>query len=409
MKKIYEKWNRINLVLRILCGMTVGIILGLAVPGARGIAIIGKLFVGALKGIAPLLVFVLVISSLANAKDGGKSNMGRVVFLYMLSTILGAVVAVLGSKLFPVSLTLNGISDTIDQSAPQGISEVFVNLLNNIVTNPIASIANGNYIGILFWAVILGIMLKGAADSTKKMLSDLADAVSGAVKVVISFAPFGILGLVFDAIASNGLNIFADYGKLLALLVGCMLFQEFVTNGLIVGLSLRQNPYSLISKCARESGLTAFFTRSSAANIPVNMELCKKLGLDEDSYSVSIPLGSTINMDGAAITITVMTLAACNTMGIAVSIPAAILLSIIATLSACGTSGVAGGSLLLIPLACSLFGISGDVAAQVVGIGFIISVIQDSCETALNSSSDVLLTATSEFTEWKKEGKKLPF
>ncbi|MCQ2417485.1 MAG: serine/threonine transporter SstT [Oscillospiraceae bacterium] len=407
MKNLYEKWNSVNLVLRILCGMIIGIFLALVIPQASGIALIGSMFVGALKAIAPLLVFVIVISSLANAKQGHKSNMGTVIMLYMVSTILGAVVAVLGSTLFPVTLTLSGVSEDIE-AAPQGVAEVFSNLLSNVVANPIASIANANYIGILFWAVIFGVLLKKSAPSTKKFLSDIADAASDAVRVVISFAPFGILGLVFEAISSSGIEIFMDYGRLILLIVGCMLFQEFVTNGILVGLSIRQNPYPLIMKCARESGLTAFFTRSSAANIPVNMELCKKLGLDEDNYSVSIPLGSTINMDGAAITITVMTLAACHTVGISATLPASILLSIIATVSACGTSGVAGGSLLLIPLACSLFGISEDVSAQIVGIGFIISVIQDSCETALNSSSDVLLTATAEFSEWKKQGKKLP-
>lgn len=407
MKKIYEKWNSINLVFRIIGGMIIGIILGLTVPYISGISILGTIFVGALKSIAPLLVFVLVISSLANAKAGHKSNMGTVIILYIASTILGAVVAVLGSFIFPVSFTLTGIEENI-QSAPQGLADVFTNLLNNIVSNPIASIANGNYVGILFWSAIIGLVMKKSSATTKLFLSDIADAVSGAVKFVISLAPFGILGLVFDAISTNGLNIFVDYGKLILLLVGCMLFQEFVTNGLLVGLTLKHNPFPLILKCARESGLTAFFTRSSAANIPVNMALCEKLGLDEDNYSVSIPLGSTINMDGAAITITVMTLAACNTVGIATTIPAAILLSVIATISACGASGVAGGSLLLIPLACSLFGIPDTISAQVVGIGFIIGVIQDSCETALNSSSDVLLTATAEFRQWKKEGRKLP-
>ena len=256
---------------------------------------------------------------------------------------------------------------------------------------------------------ILGVALKKSKDSTKQMLSDMADAVSMVVRWIISLAPFGILGLVFNSISTSGLNIFTEYGKLILLLVGCMLFQEFVTNGIIVGLCLRRNPYPLISRCARESGLTAFFTRSSAANIPVNMELCKKLGLNKDNYSVSIPLGSTINMDGAAITITVMTLAAANTLGISVSFPTALILSLLATVSACGASGIAGGSLLLIPLACSLFGISNDIAMQVVAVGLIIGVIQDSCETALNSSSDVLLTATAEFIQWRKEGKELPF
>ena len=283
------------------------------------------------------------------------------------------------------------------------------NLLLKLVSNPVDAVANANYLGVLGWSAILGVALKKSKDSTKQMLSDMADAVSMVVRWIISLAPFGILGLVFNSISTSGLNIFTEYGKLILLLVGCMLFQEFVTNGIIVGLCLRRNPYPLISRCARESGLTAFFTRSSAANIPVNMELCKKLGLNKDNYSVSIPLGSTINMDGAAITITVMTLAAANTLGISVSFPTALILSLLATVSACGASGIAGGSLLLIPLACSLFGISNDIAMQVVAVGLIIGVIQDSCETALNSSSDVLLTATAEFIQWRKEGKELPF
>lgn len=409
MKIFLKKWKNLNLVFRILCGMVLGVILAFLVPQASLIAILGSLFVGALKGIAPLLVFVLVISSLANSQTNSKGNMGTVVILYMTSTIIGAIVAVVGSFLFPVTLTLSGVEEATVQSAPQNILQVLTNLLNNIVCNPIASIADGNYIGILFWAVIIGVVMKKAAPNTKTVLSDIANGISDVVRAIINFAPFGILGLVFEAISTSGIEIFADYGKLLILLVGCMLFQEFVSNALIVGIALKQNPYPLISRCARESGLTAFFTRSSAANIPVNMGLCKNLGLNEDNYSVSIPLGSTINMDGAAITITVMSLAACHTLGIEVSVTAAILLSLIATLSACGTSGVAGGSLMLIPLACSLFGISSDISAQIVGIGFIISVIQDSCETALNSSSDVLLTATAEFRQWKKEGKKLPF
>ena len=408
MKGIYEKWNSISLIIRILVGMIIGAILGVAVPQATGIAILGDLFFGALKAIAPVLVMVLVMSSLANTKEGHNGNMTTVIVLYMLSTIIGAMVAVFACFLFPLSITLTGVAGATE-AAPEGLVEVLKNLLMNVVSNPIDSVSKANYLGVLAWAAILGVALKKSSDSTKQVLADLSDAVSKAVRWIISLAPFGILGLVFNSVSTSGLDIFKQYGQLILLLVGCMLFQEFVTNGIIVGVCLRKNPYPLISRCARESGLTAFFTRSSAANIPVNMQLCEKLGLDKDNYSVSIPLGSTINMDGAAITITVMTMAAVHTMGISVSIPTAIVLSIIAAVSACGASGVAGGSLLLIPVACSLFGISNDVAMQVVGVGFIIGVIQDSCETALNSSSDVLLTATAEFIQWRKQGKELPF
>ena len=365
--------------------MAIGVVLALTVPEFTGIKILGDLFVGALKAIAPLLVCLLIMSSLAQTKEGHNGNMKTVVILYMFSTVMGAIVAVAGSFLFPLKITL---ADAVQQEAPKGVVEVLENLLLKI-----DALVNANYLGVLAWAVILGIALKKAAPGTKQMLSDASDAVSQAVRWIINLAPFGILGLVFNAVSTSGIQIFTQYGKLILLLVGCMLFQEFITNGIIVGFCLKKNPYPLISRCARESGLTAFFTRSSAANIPVNMELCEKMGLDKDNYSVSIPLGSTINMDGAAITITVMTLAAAYTLGISVSIPTAIVLSILATLSACGASGIAGGSLLLIPVACSLFGISNDIAMQVVGVGFIIGVIQDSCETALNSSTDVLYTA----------------
>lgn len=403
LKRIANKYTQTSLILRILIGMAIGVVLALTVPEFTGIKILGDLFVGALKAIAPLLVCLLIMSSLAQTKEGHNGNMKTVVILYMFSTVMGAIVAVAGSFLFPLKITL---ADAVQQEAPKGVVEVLENLLLKIVANPIDALVNANYLGVLAWAVILGIVLKKATPGTKQMLSD---AVSQAVRWIINLAPFGILGLVFNAVSTSGIQIFTQYGKLILLLVGCMLFQEFITNGIIVGFCLKKNPYPLISRCARESGLTAFFTRSSAANIPVNMELCEKMGLDKDNYSVSIPLGSTINMDGAAITITVMTLAAAYTLGISVSIPTAIVLSILATLSACGASGIAGGSLLLIPVACSLFGISNDIAMQVVGVGFIIGVIQDSCETALNSSSDVLLTATAEFMQWRKAGKELPF
>lgn len=406
MKNLIEKWNSTSLIIRILIGTAIGAILALVIPQATGIAVLGDLFVGALKAIAPVLVCVLVMSSLAQTKEGHNGNMTTVIFLYMFSTIIGSVVAVVASFLFPVTITL---TDAATGSSPTSVVEVLKNLLLNLVSNPIASLSEANYLGVLAWSSIIGIALKKSTPATKQVLNDLAEGVSTVVRWIISLAPIGIMGLVFNSVSTSGIKIFTQYGKLILLLVGCMLFQEFITNGLIVGISLRKNPYPLISRCARESGLTAFFTRSSAANIPVNMELCEKLGLDKNNYSVSIPLGSTINMDGAAITITVMTLAAVHTLGISVNIPTAIVLSILSALSACGASGIAGGSLLLIPVSCSLFGISNDIAMQVVGVGFIISVIQDSCETALNSSSDVLLTATAEFIKWRKEGRELPF
>lgn len=403
---IYEKWNSASLILRILVGVVIGAVCGVFFKQATWLAVFGDMFVGALKAIAPVLVFVLVSSSLASSKEGSDANMKTVIILYMLSTFIGAMVAVFASFLFPLTIPL---PEAAKAAAPEGLAAVMKNLLLNIVANPIDAVSKANYLGILGWSVILGLALKASSDNTKQIMNDLSQAVSTAVRWVISFAPFGIMGLVYNSVAVSGTDIFKKYGQLVLLLVGCMLFQEFVTNGIIVGLCLRKNPYPLILRCARESGLTAFFTRSSAANIPVNMELCEKLGLDRDNYSVSIPLGSTINMDGAAITITVMTLACVHTLGITVSIPTAIILSVLAALSACGASGIAGGSLLLIPLSCSLFGISNDVAMQVVAVGFIIGVIQDSCETALNSSSDVLLTATAEFMKWRKEGRELPF
>ena len=395
MKKVFEKWCNISLVLRIVVGLIIGAILGLAVPQFTIVSWLGTIFVGALRAIAPVLVFVLVMSSLANSKGGAGANMRVVIVLYMASTFIAAFLATLGSFLFPQTIEL--AEAAISSTAPQGIGEVIENLLVNMVSNPIASIVNANYIGILTWAVIFGAALKKSSDVTRKLLMDVSEAVSQAVRWVINLAPFGILGLVFDTVSENGLEIFTGYGKLLVLLVGCMFFISFVTNPIVAFICMRKNPYPLVFTCLKESGITAFFTRSSAANIPMNMALCKKLGLNEDYYSVSIPLGATINMDGAAITITVMTLAAANTLGVAVDFPSALVLSIVATLAACGASGVAGGSLLLIPLACSLFGISNDVAMQVVAVGFIIGVIQDSVETALNSSSDVLMTASAEY------------
>ena len=326
--------------------------------------------------------------------------------LYLVTTFLAAVVAVFASYAFPVTLVF---TNAAEGAAPGGIWEVLLNLLNNIVSNPVASLMNANYIGILTWALLFGFALRAASESTKNMMTELSEGVSKVVRWIINLAPFGIMGLVFSSVSEYGLEIFTSYGKLLVVLVGCMLFIALVINPIIVACLLKRNPYPLVFRCLKESGVTAFFTRSSAANIPVNMQLCEKLGLDKDMYSVSIPLGATINMDGAAITITVMTLAAAHTLGISVDIPTAIVLSVLATLAACGASGVAGGSLLLIPMACSLFGISNDIAMQVVGVGFIIGVVQDSVETALNSAGDVLFAATAEFHEWIKEGKEVKF
>lgn len=402
-----EKWNGLSLIFRIACGLVLGVILGLCFPNASVIGILGDIFVGALKSVAPILVFFLVISAVANASNTVSKRFRTVVFLYILSTLLASVLAVVASKLFPVSLQLVA---AVSNEAPKGIAQVFKNLLNNIVQNPVSAIVNANYIGILAWAIVLGLALKKVNhEPTNEIMSKISDAVSISVRWIINLAPLGILGLVFVAISTNGISVFVDYGKLLLVLVGCMLFLALVVNPLIVFLMLKKNPYPLVFRCLKESGITAFFTRSSAANIPVNMELCRKLGLDKDMYSISIPLGATINMDGAAITIAIMTLAAANTLGISVDIPSALILCVMATLGACGASGVAGGSLLLIPMACSLFGIGNDIAMQVVGVGFIIGVIQDSLETALNSSGDVLFAATAEFYEWKKQGKEIKF
>ena len=408
MKKLWNKWTEIALVKRILVGLVLGAILGLTIPGATGISILGDVFVSALKAIAPLLVFFLVISSLCNAGNSHGGVIKTVIILYMFSTVLAAVIAVFASMAIPVKLTLATAAAT-DTAAPQGIAEVLNNLLLNVVANPVSSLVNANYVGILTWAILLGLAFRAANDMTKNILNDIANGTSTVVSWIINMAPFGIFGLVFNTVSTNGLEIFTTYGKLLALLVGCMLFIYFVTNPLLVYWCIRQNPYPLIFHCLKRSALTAFFTRSSAANIPVNMKVCEEMGLDRDTYSVTIPLGATINMDGAAITITVMTMATAFTLGIHVDIPTAIILSLLAALSACGASGVAGGSLLLIPMACSLFGISDDISMQVVAVGFIIGVIQDSVETALNSSSDLLLSASAEFRQWRLEGKEIKF
>lgn len=408
MKNLLKRWNSLGLILRILIGIIIGAILGLAIPQASVISILGTVFVNALKAIAPILVFVLVISALANASGGIGKRFHTVILLYMLSTLLAAIVAVAGSFLFPVTISLDiaAASDT----PPSSIGEVLSNLITNMVSNPVTALADANYIGILFWAIVFGIGLKKLASSeTKKTIADLSDVVSQAVSWVIQCAPFGILGLVFTVVSENGLGIFTEYGKLLLLLVGCMLLVALVVDPLLAALFLHRNPYPLVFRCLRESGLTAFFTRSSAANIPVNMALCERLGLEKDFYSVAIPLGATINMDGAAITITVMAMTVCHTVGTTVDFPTALVLSVIATLGACGASGVAGGSLLLIPMACSLFGIGNDIAMQAVAVGFIIGVVQDSVETALNSSGDVMFAATAEFHDRLKRGEEVNF
>ena len=400
-----KKYTGTSLILRIVIGLVVGAILGLTLKSWTFIGLLGTLFVGALRAIAPILVFVLIISALSTGQSKLDRKFGLVLFFYMFSTFLAAAAAVAASFMFPVTLKLGEAaqSDTV----PQNVGEVLQNLLVKMVENPVSAIINGNYIGILFWAVVLGIAFKKiATPETRKVLKDVSEAVSMAVRGVINFAPFGICGLVFNTVSEYGLSVFKDYGKLLLVLVGCMMFVALVIDPFIAFLFMKRNPYPLVFRCLRESGITAFFTRSSAANIPVNMQLCERLGLDKDMYSVSIPLGATINMDGAAITITVMALAAANTVGVHVDIPSALLLSVVSTLAACGASGVAGGSLLLIPMACSLFGISNDVAMQVVGVGFIIGVIQDSVETMLNSSGDVMFAATAEYATWIKEGRE---
>lgn len=404
--KLMNHWYKLSLVKRIIAGLVIGIILAVTIPDiAKPITIFGALFVGALKAIAPILVFFLVASAISQHKKGQQTNMKSVIVLYLLGTFLAALVAVVASFLFPVTLTLG--SGVEDVTAPGGVVEVLKALLLNVVDNPIKALFNANYIGILSWALMLGFTLKNAAASTKLMLSNVSDALTEMVRIVIAFAPLGIMGLVFDVISTSGIGVLLGYGKLLAVLIGCMLFVALVVNPIIVYIYIRSNPFPLVFRCLRESGITAFFTRSSAANIPVNMTLCEDLGLDRDTYSVSIPLGATINMAGAAVTISVLTLAAVHTLGIPVDFGTALILSILAAISACGASGVAGGSLLLIPLAASLFGIPNDVAMQIVGVGFIIGVLQDSFETALNSSTDVLFTATAEFAERRKQGIKI--
>lgn len=402
MRRIVSAYNSVGLIWRILIGMVVGALVGVFAPaGIEIIDLLGTLFVAALKAIAPILVLFLVMSALANAKTAG--SMKTVILLYIISTFLAALVAVSASFIFPIDITLATATDS-DTAAPEGIGAVLTTLVTNVFSNPVDALMNANYLGILAWAIVLGIALRIASPTTKGMLDDIAGGITTAVRWIINLAPFGIFGLVYTAVSTSGIEIFTTYGKLILLLVGCMFLIAFVVNPLIVFAAIRKNPYPLVLRCLKDSAITAFFTRSSAANIPVNMQLCEDLGLDEDNYSVSIPLGATINMAGAAVTISVMTMATCHLLGISVDFPTALILSVLAAVGACGASGVAGGSLLLIPLACSLFGISNDIAMQVVAVGLIIGVIQDSCETALNSSSDVLFTATAEYRHRIKRG-----
>ncbi len=381
-----------SLVLQIGVGIIAGIVLSLVSPQAGTAAmLLGNLFVQALKAVAPVLVLVLVASAIANRRASHTSQMRPILVMYLLGTVAAALLAVTMSKLFPTTLALQ-IAD-LDASAPQGIAEVLGGLLQKLVDNPVNAILTGNFIGILVWGVLLGVFLHHAADSTRQLLADTADAVTHIVRLVIRLAPIGIFGLVAGNLATSGLSVLGGYARILSVLVGSMLIMALLINPLIVWLKTRKNPYPIVLTALRESGVTAFFTRSSAANIPVNLALCERLNLEKDTYAVSIPLGATINMGGAAITITVLTLAAAHTLGIQVDLPTALLLSVVAALSACGASGVAGGSLLLIPLSCGLFGISNDIAMQVVAVGFVISVLQDSAETALNSSTDVVFTA----------------
>lgn len=397
MKNAWQWWKDQNLVVQIIMGMLLGLLLAVVVPDATWLAIFGTLFVSALKAVAPILVFVLVIAAIAQHKKGVKTNMRTVLGLYFVGTFMAGLVGVLASFLFPTSLQLVKSTQKID--APSGIGEVLNNLLLKLVDNPINALSQANYIGILAWAILIGFALRHASVSTKVVIQDISVAISAIVNNVIQLAPFGIMGLVYQAVAVNGLGASADYGRLLFVLIGAMLVVALVVNPLIVFVAARRNPYPLVFATLRESGVTAFFTRSSAANIPVNMRLSEKLGLNPDTYAISIPLGATINMAGAAITISVLSLAAAHTLGITVDFWTAVILVLLSAVSAAGASGVAGGSLLLIPMVTSLLGIPGDIAAQVVGVGFIIGVIQDSAETALNSSSDVVFTATAEYAQ----------
>ena len=401
MQRFISTWNRTSLIKRIAIGVVIGAVLGLLIPKVTVIGLLGDMFVGGLKAIAPLLVFALVANALSQTREGQQSNMKTVIVLYLFGTFAAALTAVISHYIFPISLKLGAAAAT-KASAPQGVGEVFKDLLLKMVDNPINALAQANYIGVLVWAVVFGFAMRTASQHTKELLNTLAEVTSQIVRWIINLAPFGILGLVFNTISENGIGVLADYGVLILVLVGTMAFVALVVNPAISFVMMGKNPFPLVFRCLKDSGITAFFTRSPAANIPVNLQLCEDLGLNPDTYSVSIPLGSTINMAGAAVTINVLTLAAVTTLGIEVDFATALILSVVSAISACGASGIAGGSLLLVPVACSLFGISNDLAMQVVGVGFIVGVIQDSCETALNSSTDVLFTAVAEKSRWNK-------
>ncbi|WP_338838046.1 serine/threonine transporter SstT [Kurthia gibsonii] len=400
MGNLFQKWSDTSLVLRIVMGIILGAVLAVAFPSATWLAMLGTLFVGALKAVAPILVFVLVINALTSHVSGQKTNMKGIVFLYLFATFIAGAVGVIAAKLFPVKLTFKEVE--ADLQPPENVWGVMQTLLNNIVSNPVDALMNANYIGILAWAIVLGLALKAASSTTKTVITNLSEAVSKVVHWVINLAPFGIIGIMYNTIVTSGFGELKHYGTLIIILVGSMLLIALVINPIIVFVVARRNPYPLVWASLRESGLTAFFTRSSAANIPVNMELCEKLGLDKNTYAMSIPLGATINMAGAAVTISVLTMSAAYTLDVHVDIATAIILMVVTAISAAGASGVPGGSLLLIPLACGLIGIPNDLAVQVIGVGLIISVVQDSCETALNSSSDVVFTATAEYAAERK-------
>lgn len=392
---LWKRWISISLILRIMFGFIIGVILALY-SNIEFINIFGKLFISSLKAIAPLLVFFTVVTSISKYKVEHKDKMKRVIFLYLAGTFISAFIAVVANFVFKLTIKLDGIA-TENLDAPEGINEILLQILNNIVQNPIKALIDGNFIGILFWAILFGVCFREVKEVTKDVMLDISIALSDVVKFIIEFAPFGVMGVVYSNIKENSIEVFKDYILLIFLLVGTMLFMALIVNPLITFIIIRKNPYPLVIKTLKDSGITAFFTRSSIANISVNLKLCKELGVDKEIYAISIPLGATINMGGAAITITILTLVTANTLGIEVDFLSAILLSVLATFCACGASGVSGGSLLLIPLACSLFGINQDISSKVISIGFIIGVIQDSCETALNSSTDVLYTVLADY------------